>query len=642
MLIYNPRNKYHKSHYGAVPEGAAVRFTVNIPKDTGVYEAFLVVWRDGGHTQHIPLEFSREDDFARVYGGMHTFAEAGLYFYYFAFSGHAGYIRIGRGRYNDGVLGLDTDYSQTVYRHDSDMSAVLSGGVIYQIFPDRFFKGGREKTNVPPDRFLQQDITAQPAYLQNGEPRSLGNDYYGGDLAGITQKLPYIKSLGVTAIYLNPIFSAHSNHRYNTADYTKIDCLLGDERDFVHLCVEAHKLGMKIILDGVFSHTGDDSIYFNRFGRYDSVGAYQSEHSPYAGWYTFERRPDKYSCWWGVPSLPETNEENPDFLEFICGEQGVLRRWLRLGADGWRLDVADELPDVFLDRCCAAVKAEKPDAVIIGEVWEDASLKISHGGRRRFVQGGQMDSVMNYVFYDAILSFVRGGGVPADERLPADIAIRPGSMVDAGRLAEIVLCLCENYPAHFLNNLMNHLGTHDTARLLTLLGGEPAAGRGRGWQAEQCLTEEQRETGLRRLRLAAVLGYTLPGVPSLYYGDEMAMAGHSDPFNRAAVNWDENCAETGKLFAALGALRAAVPPLKNGRFTPCCCAGRLICFLREGENGQVLFVAANAGEPADAFLPEGFVPERTLLGKTPENGRFTLLECEFSVISGHMRPIVKS
>ena len=226
----------------------------------------------------------------------------------------------------------------------------------------------------------------------------LNNDYFGGDLKGIEEKLPYLSELGVTCIYLNPIFEAHSNHRYNTADYTKIDPLLGTEKDFASLCEAAHKRNIKIILDGVFSHTGDDSVYFNKQHRYGDGGAYNSKGSPYFKWYKFEHYPDKYASWWGFDTLPEVTEECEDYLEFITGENGIIAKWLKLGADGWRLDVADELPDVFLDKVRLAVKKAKPEALLLGEVWEDATNKFSYGQRRKFLLGEQFDSVMNYPF----------------------------------------------------------------------------------------------------------------------------------------------------------------------------------------------------------------------------------------------------
>lgn len=275
-------------------------------------------------------------------------------------------------------------------------------------------------------------------------------------MQGIKEKLPYLKELGVSCIYLNPIFEAHSNHRYNTADYMKIDGTLGDEKDLKELCDEAGKLGIRVMLDGVFSHVGRDSKYFNMYRRYEGDGAYNSKDSKYYNWFKFNKWPDDYVAWWGIKLLPEIKEDNEDYLDYICSENGVARKWIEAGISGWRLDVADELPDVFLDRFRKAVKAENEDAVILGEVWEDATNKIAYSERRRYLLGDQLDSVMNYPFANAILDFIRNS--------------------DTEKFKRTVLDIISNYPPQVLSILMNHIGTHDTPRAITALAGEDSAG----------------------------------------------------------------------------------------------------------------------------------------------------------------------
>lgn len=276
---------------------------------------------------------------------------------------------------------------------------------MYQIFPDRFYRSGTTKYNVPQDRYLHQRWGSQPEWRPNHQGEITNSDYFGGDLEGIIQKLDYLQSLGITCIYLNPIFEAHSNHRYDTADYTKVDPLLGTKEDFKRLCKEANKRGMHIMLDGVFNHTGSDSIYFNRKGRYQTLGAYQSQESPYYDWYQFYQWPEQYACWWNFETLPNVNETNETYNAYINGTDGVIQTWLKAGADGWRLDVADELPDLFLDDITKAAKQVKPTSMILGEVWEDASNKMAYGQRRRYLLGKQLDSVMNYPFREAIIGF---------------------------------------------------------------------------------------------------------------------------------------------------------------------------------------------------------------------------------------------
>ena len=410
-------------------------------------------------------------------------------------------------------------------------------------------------------RLWPADWGGQPYWRPNERGEVTNSDYFGGTLRGIEEKLPYLKSLGVTCLYMNPVFESHSNHRYDTADYSKIDPLLGDEEDFRALCQAAKELGIRVVIDGVFSHTGSDSVYFNREGRYPTPGAYNSQQSPYYPWYSFRQWPDSYDCWWNFDTLPNVQETNPSYDAYINGKEGIVRKWLAAGASGWRLDVADELPDPFLDNLTAAAKAQRPDALVLGEVWEDASNKTAYGVRRRYLLGQQLDTVMNYPFRDAILGFLLGG--------------------DPRNFAETVESICENYPPQCLRLLMNHIGTHDTERALTILGGEPAGNRGREWQAAQHLSPEQREIGLKRLRLASLIQYLLPGVPCIYYGDEAGMEGYRDPFNRACYPWGHEGLNLLTWYKGLGQLRAQEKPvLGQGLYRTLHADGNLLAFER--------------------------------------------------------------
>ncbi|MBQ4313772.1 MAG: glycoside hydrolase family 13 protein, partial [Clostridia bacterium] len=357
--------------------------------------------------------------------------------------------------------------------------------------------------------------------------------------------------------------------------------MLGDDEDFATLCDEAKKRGMRLILDGVFSHTGCDSKYFNQQGRYDSVGAYNSRHSEYYSWYKFINWPNTFDSWWGITTLPELREEDPSLLSYLTGDKGIVRKWIAQGAGGWRLDVADELPDIFLDHLRSAAKAEDPNAVIFGEVWEDASNKIAYSYRRRYLLGKQLDSVMNYCFKDAILGFLTG--------------------MDASSSMEIVMNVLENYPPQVVRLLMNLIGTHDTERIITMLAGEPSHGQGREWQASHSLSAEQRAWGKARYKLATVMQYTLPGVPSIYYGDETGVEGYRDPFNRACYPWGNEDNELIEWHRMLGKIRTSLDCFVGADFTPIVAQGRFMSYSREGEKDRII-VAVNAGE-YDYVLP---------------------------------------
>ena len=608
---FDSRNQLYKSKFGAVASGESLKLRLLLHFDAHVHDAFLCLQRDGEETDYIKLEPKEWLDGYRIYEIERSF-DAGLYFYCFYYTSDYGKFYVTAFKNNVGHVSSEGKWWQlTCYEKDFKTPESIKGGIIYQIFPDRFFASATKKENVPPDRYLTNDISRQPEYRQNNGICSLGNDYYGGDLEGIRLKLPYLADLGVTCIYLNPIFEAHSNHRYNTADYLKIDPLLGDENDFKRLCSDAEKLDISIILDGVFSHTGADSVYFNKYGRYGSGGAYNDYNSPYRQWYKFNRWPDQYESWWGVKSLPETVEENPDFNDFITGENGVIRHWMQCGAKGWRLDVADELPDSILDNIRTAVKAENPDGYLLGEVWEDATNKISYNSRRRYLLGHQLDSVMNYPFSDAIIRYVTGG--------------------DGKDFIDSICSILEDYPMPAVNVLMNHLGTHDTARLLTKLGTDcyPAT---REEQAVRTLSRDEYNLAVLRQKLAAVIQYTLPGVPSIYYGDEVGMQGYGDPFCRGAYPWENENTEILEFYKWLGQIRRSNDVFKNGDFVALLGGLGSIAYMRTDDKQKIL-IAVNRWHEADWItVPFEFDNAEIIHGSQPHSGYLELQPQDFAIL----------
>lgn len=587
---FNSRDSFYKSRFGAVRAGGSIKFRIVVSRSFMANGATLEMRKDSDEhfTQYTMYWAGMYSDDSEIWDVEIPVGEEGLYWYHFNVYSPWGQCSI----YNDGngkgivntAGGEHLLWQQTVYSADFETPDWIKGGIIYQIFPDRFNNSGVAKKNVPSDRILRTDTQNLPYWRPNSEGKVLNNDYFGGDLKGIEQKLPYLEELGVSCIYLNPIFEAHSNHRYNTADYSKIDPLLGTEKDFVRLCKEAHKRDIKIILDGVFSHTGDDSIYFNKYRRYGDGGAYNDSSSPYYHWFNFEEYPDKYRSWWGFETLPEVNEESEEYLRFITGENGILRKWIRLGADGWRLDVADELPDVFIDAVRTAVKAEKPEAFLLGEVWEDATNKFSYGQRRRFLLGEQFDSVMNYPFANAVLDFARYGVAEDFEK----------------RIMSIV----ENYPAPALNVMMNHIGTHDTERAITKIVGESCEFTEREWQERHnTLSDERYNQGIRLMKLAATLQYMLPGVPSVYYGDEIGMQGYKDPFNRGYFNWESINEELLSYYKKLSLIRESNECLKEGEIRFVSAVLGCVAFERNGEKSALLVIANKNEEEINYNLP---------------------------------------
>ena len=545
-IYYNAWDSSCKSPFGAVREGETVRIRFRVQSGVRPRKVSMKLRLDGeSREQEFALVPAGAQNEFTIYESVFSVGKRGLYFYRFEISMDYGILFVGRDEEAGAVIqDFLPEWQLTVYAADFAAPEGIETGVMYQIFPDRFRRsrdagpmGLAPGQGVPGSRSVHQDWYGRPLFKAD-IPDYQANDFFGGDLRGIREKLDYLKELGVTMLYLNPIFESASNHRYNTGDYKKVDPYLGTEEDFRELCAEARKRGIRVILDGVFSHTGSDSRYFNRDGHYPDLGAWQSPDSPYAPWYRF-LNPERteYDCWWGFLTLPNVNEEEPSFQEFVCGEDGVLSYWMERGTGGWRLDVADELPDGFLDRVRARIKARSPDAYLLGEVWEDASNKESYGRRRRYLLGDQLDSVMNYPWRTAVLDFVGGG--------------------DARLFRRRILTLLDHYPKPAVQGLMNPLSTHDTPRARTVLGVrrpvDPLE------QGNYQPTAEELEKGGRLLRLGAMLQYTLPGFPSLYYGDEAGLCGFSDPWNRRCYPWGREDRELIGFFARLGALRREHP-----------------------------------------------------------------------------------
>ena len=478
------------------------------------------------------------------------------------------------------------DWQMTVYAADFETPAWFEGKTMYQIFPDRFARGGKAaEKGIKYHRDAGRDIEYHEEWTEDvkwearkGQKFYAPNDFYGGTLTGIAEKLDYLKELGVDLIYLNPIFEADSNHRYNTGDYKKIDPILGTLADFKKLCAKAEELGMRIILDGVFSHTGDDSIYFNKYGRYGGVGAYQSEESLYHSWFDFKSFPDKYRCWWNFESLPEVNEHDKAWQDaIISGRYSVVKTWLRRGAAGWRLDVADELPDDVIELIRGAVKAENPEGVVLGEVWEDATTKESYGKGRTYALGKALDTAMNYPLRKALIDFALGS-------------------TDAFDAKHFLLSQKLNYPAPMYRCLMNLLGSHDTARLRTILSlGHDGGGMQREHQAQAKASPEQLEKAKSLQRLCAAVIFSLPGMPAVYYGDEEGMEGMRDPFCRAP--YVRRDSEMREWYSYLANLRKGSSALSRGDVAFSAPDADTLCILRfDGDECWLCCVNRGSGK----------------------------------------------
>ena len=573
--LYDTWDPMYKSIFGAVRQYETCRFTIRLPKNVRPdYSPVLVLFRTGFKERFITMNSVEEEEDCIAYSAEYNARYTDVHFYYFSYTegGTRHYIK--RINIHEGGLDAGEMFQLTVYNSTYETPDFLKGGVMYQIFPDRFCNSGKPKENIPEGRILRDDWGGTPLYKPDENGHVWNNDYFGGDFEGIKSKLPYLKGLGVTCIYLNPIFEAHENHRYNTANYMKADPLLGTNEEFEELCKAAGNYGISIILDGVFSHTGADSVYFNKYGRYPDLGAYQSQESPYYNWYSFIEFPNVYEAWWGIDTLPNVFENNEDYTEYICGDEGVLRYWLDRGAAGYRLDVADELPDKFLGNLRKCVKEYDSNKVIIGEVWEDATNKESYGIKRRYLLGDQLDSVMNYPFREAIMNFIKGG--------------KPVDFINT------VMSIVEHYPKPTIDVLMNFVSTHDIERAINRLAGDDCDGKSKEWMSERYLTSEQYEHGKEMLKAAMAIQFFLPGVPSIYYGDEAGLQGYKDPFNRRCYPWGNEDTDLIEYVSELSRVRKSIPSMRDGMIFFVINEkethdSRLIGFARKGQKQEYIF-----------------------------------------------------
>ncbi|MBO5907196.1 MAG: glycoside hydrolase family 13 protein [Clostridia bacterium] len=504
-----------------------------------------------------------------------TLSRVGIYFFSIEIKSAFGVLH-SRGRiyelsFADSYSSPHLQLTLTDFRN-TQPSAIL-GGVIYHVFVDRFNRGG----DVPISkgaRLITGEWERIPEYPEYPGAPMKNNTFYGGTLYGVIAKLDYISSLGVKAIYLSPIFSSVSNHKYDTADYMSVDEMFGGDQALLELIKEADKRGIKIILDGVFNHTGSDSVYFNKYGRYSTLGAYQSTDSEYYGWYDFKKHPDDYTAWWGIDILPRINPDNPSCADFFASEGGVVSKYRDMGIYGLRLDVVDELSDSFVAKIKKTL-SRSAEAVLYGEVWEDASNKIAYGKRKHYYLGNQLDGVMNYPLRSGIIDYFTGRGKEKLEYALKEVTV--------------------NAPDRVMHAQMNLLGTHDTPRILTVLSGVNFEGRKNSELVELRLNGTERKEATKKLISAYTVLATLPGIPTVFYGDEAGLEGCGDPFNRMPYPWGKENKKLISHYKKLGRIRTEHSEAYTfGAFSLLCLTDKMLAFLRYSSRSAYVTVYNNS------------------------------------------------
>ena len=583
-ILYDSKEPQYKLPFGTLQPGQDCLLHIHIPTAVDTTAVEIVVQKENGAPEKTaPMTLERVCGAYDIYQGNLVLDSCGLYFYYFRITTRTGGFRLFK--YGDDTnMEAGSLWQISCIPADFTTPDWAKGGVIYQVFPDRFHKAGEcDLTGKLEPYTVHQQWDEEVSWQPTKEGLVLNNDFYGGNFRGIAEKMDYIDSLGTTILYLNPISKSFSSHRYDTGDYKTPDPMLGTEEDFTAMCEAAHAHGIKVVLDGVYSHTGSNSLYFNRDRTFPGEGAYQSQNSPYYSWFTFKNWPNSYKSWWDFDTLPTVDKMHPDFIRYIITEEdSVVAHWLKLGADGFRLDVVDELPDAFVLLLKQRIRQIKPDALLIGEVWEDASNKSAYGVRRRYFVDGILDSAMNYPFREALLHYLwdRDGGYG---------------------LKNTVMTIAENYPPQVLSCNMNLLGTHDTPRILTALVDQFQGSRQE--QANRFLTPEQWAQAKEKLLMASFLQFMLPGAPSIYYGDEAGMEGHKDPFNRRTYPWGRENPELMRHFRRLGQMRKEIEALRLGDIRFFSAQDGRVGFIRSWEGKKYRIYCNRSGEVWD--VPSG-------------------------------------
>lgn len=607
VISHNSARSKYRTPLGALKTGESVKLRLFV-KEISLEKVFLTV---------INGIYKEDLEMYRIDSGFeceYCLPEKEVVLWYF-FTIVSGNTRIYYGRNYEQTSGTGKIYwdappafQLTVYNADFSVPEWFKGATMYQIFPDRFCvgdKNNKEKGKIYHEskkrRVILHENSEEPVIYEpvGGAQYYEPCDYYGGDLKGIENSLPYFKDMGVSVLYLNPIFEAASNHRYNTSDYLKVDPLLGTNEDFINLCKKAEEQGIKIMLDGVFSHTGDDSIYFNKYGNYEEKGAYQGEESPYYKWYDFKNFPDEYRCWWGFTTLPEVNEHEKEWEDFVInGENSVMRSWIKNGAAGFRLDVADELPDDTIRKMRTAIKKENKNSVLLGEVWEDATIKQSYGNVRTYALGRGLDSVMNYPFRNAVIDFIMFRS-------------------NAYNLKNFLVAQSQNYPCDMYNSLMNLLSSHDVERVHTILSTTyQVTELSREQQAHIAISDEFAARGKELQKIAAALQFTVPGVPCIYYGDENSMDGLKDPFNRGFFK--EQNEDMREFYKQISNIRKRSTALKEGGYAFYACGDDVAAVLRfkegcrEDVTEEIYLTVVNRSDEERSFAVDIFAETECL------------------------------
>ena len=569
-------------------KGNLYNVKVTIPMNVGWIEDVYMNTLSNYGSKSFKLNFKENKDGCSIFTSDVFLETSALYKTHFTFTAN------GRKLYmnSDDSISNFFDYEKqakiTVNYKSPDWA---KGGVMYQIFVDRF-KRGQSK----PMEFIQgrdRKKWNEPVRVpSNGERWNV--DFYGGDLQGIIDKLNYLESLGVNILYLTPIVKSQSTNRYDASDYEEVDPYVGDKEDLKRLCDEAHKRGIKVVLDAVFNHTGDDSKYFNRNFNYGDKGAKQDPNGYYGSFYKkfIEDNELKFCYWWGFGNLPVCDGNSYNWQQYIYGEGGIIDQWFNLGIDGLRLDVADELTDNFIQNIRKAVHRNKSDGFILGEVWKFAMTE-----PRQYMSSGKgMDSQMNYPLADALMRYFK--------------------FADVQKTKGVIQNLLNEYPSEILNVMMNFTSTHDISRPIDIFGTDeftydkeyiwnPKYDNDKNpWYFNDFkITQEQYNLGKELFEAYTFCLYFMPGIISIFYGDEIGMTGIGNVINRSPYDFTKADLELLQFFRMLGKARKNEEFLKTASLNMIDINDKYIMFERNSLDGDALITVNRTADTLNFNVP---------------------------------------
>ena len=544
-VLYNPIDD--RDPRGPLKINDLASFKIRVRCDYLISKCFLILrYEKTNESQWVEMHLCGYERNYFIYQCETVVKISGLYWYHFQVETNKGILYVNKNNRYLGSIDGNEEFPLTVIKKEIPINSKYLGGIIYHIFVDRFNRVG--KVNVR-DGFVYREDWGGSITKNTSDRTELNYEVFGGNLKGVIAKLDYLKSIGVTTIYLSPIFMAPSNHKYDTSDYNNVDPMFGDQKILQELIIEAQERNIGIILDGVFNHIGSDSIYFNKNNTFDSIGAYNSKDSKYYGWFNFNNWPDDYASWWGIKTLPSVNQSNKDLQDYISS---IIRKYMLMGIEGFRLDVVDEIHHELLTKICDNIYSVKKNALVIGEVWEDASIKIAYGLRRGYFLGEELNSVMNYPLKEALINYALTGN--------CDDFYYVYEMIE------------NNYPRYVKHNLMNLIGSHDTRRIFSIL------------------KEKNSDTCIDLLKIVSGLQFTFYGLPSVFYGDEVGIEEDAPDFSRKCYPWGNENSEILNWYKTLAKIRKH-KVFKAGKMEVVKAKSKEIIFKRIDEHETILVIS---------------------------------------------------